>query len=403
MDDSFGGRMMIFCLLLPGVLILFMAYQGWNILKQTISGYKAAKRLGRARNETEERELEEAEQKVAAKQQEEKSFFQFFKIFEVTGESMPQAILQTSIILKKATEGLGGLWTKLEDEFNTHPWSSTIVVVLTSLLSLVLTGGGMMTESNFIINGCGVTPYHSLAFTMVNTILMIPIIIPRLFGYSLIFASLEGWIPTIPILVGGMIYVALSTVIIKKFKQRNQKEFGGEKFSEQLRLMTITALFMPCIMINPQWPLLNYLSITSGALLCLTLSIIILISHQDPSLLSSNMMEDPALFQTVCAIVIGLIVIGCVITAAQVRLAQWRHKTFLFQCIFGNKEAVEEMLLSRDTKQHNFKEVNGGGELTGLDFAIHMEHSEIVHLIHQHGEACGIRPPRSKPDFYSTN
>ena len=50
-----------------------MAYQGWNILKQTIDGYKAAKRLGRARNETEERELEEAEQKVGAKQQEEKS------------------------------------------------------------------------------------------------------------------------------------------------------------------------------------------------------------------------------------------------------------------------------------------------------------------------------------------
>merc|ERR1711884_717070 len=152
-------------------------------------------------------------------------------------------------------------------------------------------------------------------------------------------------------MVGGIIYLALSTFIIKKFKkQRNQKEFGGEFFSMQLRLMTITALFMPCIMINPQWPLLNYLSITSGAILCLTLAILILISHQDPSLLSSNMMEDPALFQTVCAIVIGLIAIGCIITAAQVRLAQWRHQTFLFQCIFGNKEAVEEMLVSADTQ-----------------------------------------------------
>ena len=145
-------------MLLPGVLILFMANQGWGILKQTIYEYKAAKRLGRARNETEERELEEAEQKVAAKQQEEKSEFQDFKIFEVTGESMPQAILQTSIILKKATEGLAGLWTELEKEFNTYPWSSTIVVVLTSLLSLVLTGGGMMTESIFTINGCQVIP-----------------------------------------------------------------------------------------------------------------------------------------------------------------------------------------------------------------------------------------------------
>merc|ERR1712029_641711 len=111
-------------------------------------------------------------------------------------------------------------------------------------------------------------------------------------------------------------------------------------------------------------------------------------------------MEDPALFQTVCAIVIGLIAIGCVLTAAQVRLALWRHQTFLFKCIFGNKEAVEKMLLSRDTKQYNFKEVNCGmeEEWTGLDFAIRIGHSDIVQLIKQHGEACGIPPPDDQPD-----
>ena len=53
---------MFFGLLLPGVLILVMAYFGWLVRKQTIDGYKAAKRLGRARNEAEEIELEEAEQ-----------------------------------------------------------------------------------------------------------------------------------------------------------------------------------------------------------------------------------------------------------------------------------------------------------------------------------------------------
>ena len=72
-DESLCDRMLFFGLLLPGVLLLVMIAQGWRILKQTINGYKAAKRLGRARNETEERELEEAEQKVGAKQQEEKS------------------------------------------------------------------------------------------------------------------------------------------------------------------------------------------------------------------------------------------------------------------------------------------------------------------------------------------
>ena len=114
------------------------------------------------------------------------------------------------------------------------------------------------------------------------------------------------------------------------------------------------------------------------------------------------MMEDTALFQTVCAIVIGLIAIGCVITAAQVWLNKWRHQTFLFQCVFGNKEAVKEMLLSRNTNEHNFQEVNYGPN-TGLDFAIELKHSEIVQLIHQHGEACGIPPPWNQPDFYSTN
>merc|ERR1712241_1581154 len=170
---------------------------------------------------------------------------------------------------------------------------------------------------------------------------------------------MEGWIPTIPILVGGVLYVILSTLIIRKFKkQRRPSEFDHKDYPMQLRLMIITSPFMPCIMINPQWPLLNYLSFTSGAILCLTLGILILISHQDPSLLSTNLMKDPVLFQTVCAIVIGLIVFGCVITAAQVWLAQWRHQTFLFQCLYGNKEAVEKMLLSRDTKEYNFKEVN---------------------------------------------
>ena len=131
MNGSFIERMGAFVSLLPGVLILLMALQGCLILKQTINEYKAAKRLGRARNETEEKKLEEAEQKAAAKQQQKKSRFHTFKIFEVTGESMPQAILQTSIVLKKATKGLGELWTFLANEFNLDLWSSTIVVVLT--------------------------------------------------------------------------------------------------------------------------------------------------------------------------------------------------------------------------------------------------------------------------------
>ena len=389
---AFGG-------VLPGVLLIVMAYQGWQILKHTVRGYKVAKRLGQATNETEQRQMEEAEQKVAAQQQEDKSGFQLVKILEVTGESMPQAILQTSIVLKKAIGGLDGLWEFLATEFNSDPLSSTIVVVLSSLLSLVLTGGSMMTESLFTINGLNITTYHSLAFTMVNIIMMIPVILPRLFGYSLIMASMEGWIPTIPIMVGGIIYAAVSTLIIRKFKQQRKNPEEFKDISQELRKMVITAMFMPCLVINPQWDLLNYLSATSGAILCLILSVLILISHKDPSLLSSNMMEDQALFETVCANVICMIVFGCIITAAQVWLVRWRHQTFLFQCIFGNKKAVEKMLLSRDTK-HHFTEVNCF-QLTSLDLAIAMGHSEVVKLIKKHGQLCRIPAPKCDSDFYS--
>ena len=113
LEPGVERRMIYFGLLLPGVSLLSMAYLGWNTLKETLRGYKAAKSLGKATNETSARELEEAEQKVAAQQQQEKSEFQFYKIFEVTGESMPQSILQTSIVLKNATGGLAGLWTFL--------------------------------------------------------------------------------------------------------------------------------------------------------------------------------------------------------------------------------------------------------------------------------------------------
>ena len=201
----------------------------------------------------------------------------------------------------------------------------------------------------------------------------------------------------------------LSSTIITKFKkQRNPKEFEDASgyisvstVSTYLRLMAITSLFMPCMMVNSQWPLLNHLAITSGTIICLILSILMLISHQDPSLLSSNMMADPVLYRTVCGIVIGLIAFGCIITAAQFWLAKWRHQTYLFNCVLGNKEAVEKMLLSRDTKEHNFTEVNCE-QRTGLDFAIEMGHSEIVQLIKQHGEACGIPPPDNEPNFYRT-
>ena len=396
---SFRYRISVSIVLLPGVLIVVMAKQAWEIAKETIRGYRVAKEIAKATNDSEREELEQNEQKTVAQQQQDKTDSQASKIYEVLGESGPQVILQVAILLK-SSDDLNSLWNNnLMEDYDKNPWTSTLLVILSSLLSLVLTGGSMMTESFFVINGERIIPYHSLGFTFVNTVLMLPIIIPRLFGISLIFASFPSWYAIIPVLTGGFLYTLMSYFVIRMFKRKQDPKDVAD-VTNFLKMMVITSVFLPCFITNPNWNLLNHLTILSGSIICLILVILILLSHLDPTLLSPNMMTDPALFQQICAFVIGLIVLGCVITVCQVWLARWRHQSFFFQCVYGNTTEVEAMLKSRDKKQHNYNEVNCLQE-TGLDKANDIGHTEIVELIRKHGQACGIPPPEWSPNFYS--
>ena len=153
-------------------------------------------------------------------------------------------------------------------------------------------------------------------------------------------------------------------------------------------MMIMSSVFLPCYIVNPNWHLLTYLSILSGTILSLILSALIIISHVDENLLSKNMMTNPSLFQTTCGIVIGLIILGSLITAFQVWMNKRRHQTFLYQCAYGNVSEVERMLKSRDKKKYNFTEVNikpygppYDYQFSAIDYAIVCMHDEIVELI----------------------
>ena len=81
-------------MLLPVVQLLLFAKQGWNIFKESITGYAKAKQIAVA-DKLERKRLKREEQNARAQREADKSTFQYFKIFECIGEAGPQSILQT--------------------------------------------------------------------------------------------------------------------------------------------------------------------------------------------------------------------------------------------------------------------------------------------------------------------
>ena len=101
-----------------------------------------------------------------------KSTLQIFKIFQCIGESGPQSVLLTSIQMKKPSQ-LRSAWSYLMKDFNHSPWTSTLITITLSLLSLVFTSGSLMVESGFVIKGIMMTPYHSFSQNLIHTTLMV--------------------------------------------------------------------------------------------------------------------------------------------------------------------------------------------------------------------------------------
>ena len=85
--------------MLPGIHLILFAKQGKDMFKHLQHGYQTSKKMTHMKS-AEKVVMERKVQKIVAKQQEEKSRFQFIKMFEVIGESVPQSILQIFIVMK---------------------------------------------------------------------------------------------------------------------------------------------------------------------------------------------------------------------------------------------------------------------------------------------------------------
>ena len=90
-------------------------------------------------NRREMKTLDAEAQNIDAKQREEKTRFQMFKIIEVAGESIPQSVLQLSTVMK-VVDNLANTYNILMTEFWISPLTSTFSTILSSVLSLVQTG-----------------------------------------------------------------------------------------------------------------------------------------------------------------------------------------------------------------------------------------------------------------------
>ena len=106
-------------------------------------------------------------------------------------------------------------------------------------------------------------------------------------------------------------------------------------------------------------------------------------------------MEDVHLYQSVCGVLIGCLVVGSFITALQVFLVRRNHQSFLFQSIL-NPWKVERMLRAKNKYKYDYNERNGVGCGRGknaLDLAQELGDRHVVELIKKYGQDCGIEAP----------
>ena len=314
------------------------------------------------------------------------------KIYEAIGEALPQSILQMSIILKSVTS-LSDTWNHIANDFWISPMTSLISVIISSLFSAVSAAGTMMTESSFHIDNVKITPHFSSIQTTIHKILMIPVVIPRIFTIALIFASFDGYYAAIPMTIFCTLYLLLSFLICYRYRNGCGSYFSGRTVSK-VCLMVITSILMPCRIIHPKWNLLILLSTLSATLLSITLASLMITSQSNSGLLKDSMMEDIHLYQSVCGVLIGCLVVGSFITALQVFLVRRNHQSFLFQCIYGNTWKVKRMLRAKNKYKYDYNERNGiGYDKNALDLAQELGNRHVVELIKKYGQDCGIEAP----------
>ena len=372
-------------LVLPIVELIVLAIGSREILKHNAKVFLSNVELSKTTDPVRQQELKKQRQKHQAQAQNDKSTLQIFKIFQCIGESGPQSVLLTSIQMKKATY-LSQAWSYLLQDFYHSPWTSTLVTITLSLLSLVFTSGSLLVESGFVIQGMMITPYHSLFQNLVQTTLMVLVVLPRVLTIGFVFASFDGWTAMIPATIGSMVYIVSSCILLSFYKRKHNLK--GEDMAKAMKTLIITSVLMPCTIINPRWNLLTYFSLTSASVLSMTLTSLGLISLFQPELLKESMIQDVGLYQVLCVILIGLLLISSAITAFQVYLVRRNHQTFYYHCILNEPEAIESIFKTSETlnNEQDFNEMDYEG-WNGLHYASNNGFTQVVKLIMANGQS----------------
>ena len=194
-----------------------------------------------------------------AKIEDRKSTFQDYKIPESFGESLPQCILQTYIVLVKA-ETLSNIVSYLNSDLATNGLLlSTYFSLFASFLSLSLTTSSMLVEYWHFTSGKVLKPSQGFHLTLKMMILMVPIVFSRIISISFILACpLTWWIKLILILVLLLLYGLGYCLVLLGYKKFNPDNFDGA--NNFVIFQALTSLMVPCIWINPKLKLLLLVS-----------------------------------------------------------------------------------------------------------------------------------------------
>ena len=187
---------------LPFVNIYFHFIAWKKMTKFTCEIKELDLKLMKAIGETDTKDLEDKKNAKEAELEGAISNLHDFKVPEAFGESLPQAMLQTYIVLVRAGS-LSDIKTYLDQDWNdTSVVNSTYFGLGTSLTSLMFIVSSICVEWYFSSQkNFQIQPTQGLGLTYWMMTLMIPTIIPRILTITLLIALPKYWWLSLTLLV----------------------------------------------------------------------------------------------------------------------------------------------------------------------------------------------------------
>ena len=159
-----------------------------------------------------------------------KSSLQSFKIYAGLLESTPQAILQMALRIKK--DPIHWIFAILQDTQSAFTFSS-------SILSIITTVSGLITQIPFLVGNDIKTPKHSkvLTFLLVAPLVFVALI-PRLVWFSLLFSTFTTDVDTFwPLLYYGIfivVYFVLHVLGTLKILMRTRDKISVDEETSKI-------------------------------------------------------------------------------------------------------------------------------------------------------------------------